>query len=250
MSTDKYKGLTPHNDAQKGDFAKTVLMPGDPLRAKFIAENFLEDAKEVNHVRGMLAYTGTYKGHKVSVMGSGMGIPSMGIYSYELFEYYDVDNIIRIGSTAGIPMDIKLFDIIVAEESCSNSVFYENFFGRKVDKLPGSKELIEATRKAADKIGLDNVSFGKVLSSDSFYRSPEVLPKVRKENVEKGYLGVEMESFGLYTMAEATNKRALTILTVSDHSITGEVTTSEERQNGFKQMMELALEVAIDMENA
>lgn len=249
-SHEKYVGLTPHNDAKLGDFAKTVLMPGDPLRAKFIAETFLEDAVEVNHVRGMLGFTGTYKGHRVSVMGSGMGIASMGIYSHELFAFYNVENIIRIGSTAGLQENVKMLDVIVGETSYSNSPFYENYFGQKKDTLEGNQTLIDTTKKVAEKQGLKNIHFGKINCTDTFYRSPEVIPSLKARYKAENFLGTEMESFGLYTAAKATNKRALTILTVSDHILTGEVTTSEERQNGFKDMMKLALEVAVELDNA
>lgn len=247
----KYKGLTPHNDAQMGEFAKTVLMPGDPLRAKFIAETFLEDAKEVNSVRGMLAYTGMYKGTRVSVMGSGMGIPSMGIYSYELFDNYDVDNIIRIGTTAGIQKTTKLLDILVAEESWSDSTYYKNFFGKDAPKntLKGNSELISLTKQTASELSLeDKIKFGKIYSADNFYKTDEQKTKLGQWLNQEGIIGIEMESFGLYTNAEATQKRGLTILTVSDHMGTGEVTTSEERQIGFTDMMKLALEVAVKLD--
>lgn len=247
----KYKGLTPHNDAQKADFAKTVLMPGDPLRAKFIAETFLEDAKEVNSVRGMLGYTGTYNGTRVSVMGSGMGIPSMGIYAYELFEFYDVKNIIRIGTTAGVQKETKLLDIIVAEESWSDSTYYENFFGKKAtnNTLKADAHLVDLTKKTAAKLGLeDKIQVGKVYSADNFYKTDAQKAKLGQFLNNENIIGIEMESFGLYTNAEATGKRGLTILTVSDHMGTGEVTTSEERQNGFTDMMKLALDVAIELD--
>lgn len=248
MSNKKYKGLTPHNDAQKGDIAKTVLMPGDPLRAKFIAEKYLKKPRLVNEVRNMFAFTGTYKGKEITVMGSGMGIPSMGIYSSELYEFYDVENIIRIGSTAAAKEEIKLYDILIAEESITESTFYHATTGKSKDVLLGDKKLISLVKDSAKKLNLENkVHYGKIACGDPFYRDPVARTKfkewIKKENV----IGLEMESIGLYTNAERFNRRALTILSVSDHSITGEVTTSEERQNSFTDMMELALDVAINL---
>ena len=241
----KYKGLTPHNDAKKGDIAKTVLMPGDPLRAQFIAKKYLTNIKEVNTVRGMLAYTGEYKAKQVTIMGSGMGMPSMGIYSSELFEFYDVDNIIRIGSTAAMRKDIKLYDILVVETSITQSNFHRAVLGDNQYELEGNAKLIETTKAVAKKLGLEEqLFFGKVYCSDAFYSKPEVRKQKLEFMTSKNMLGVEMEAFALYTNAKRFKKRALTILSVSDHALTGQVTTAQERQTSFTNMMELALNVA------
>ena len=241
----KYKGLTPHNDAKKGEIAKTVLMPGDPLRAEFIAKEYLNNVKKVNEVRGMLAYTGTYKNKLITIMGSGMGIPSMGIYSSELFEFYDVDNIIRVGSTGAMTNDVKLFDILVAETAITTSTYYNAVMGEDKFTLKGNNKLIEQTKTSAQKLGLENKLFiGKISCSDAFYKKEtireEYVDSLQKENV----LGSEMESFALYTNAERFKKSALTILSVSDHALTGQVISASERQTSFRDMMELALDVA------
>lgn len=230
---------TPHISAKKGDFAKTVLMPGDPLRAKFIAENYLTDAVLVNNVRGVQGYTGNYKGKRVSVMASGMGIPSIGIYSYELFNFYDVDNIIRVGSAGAINKDLKLRDIVIAQGACTTSS-YGNQFG-----LPGtfapiaSFELLEKAVNTARDMKL-RYKVGNLLSSDPFYDDGVG----GKAWTKMGVLAVEMEAAGLYMNAARAGKNALAICTISDHLLTGEELDSDARQNSFRQMMELALTIA------
>lgn len=234
---------TPHNSAKVGEIAKTVLMPGDPLRAKFIAENFLENAVEFNHVRGMLGYTGTYKGVPVSVMGSGMGMPSMGIYSYELFAFYGVENIIRIGTCGGMQKDLDLFDVIVVEGSYSESSYARCAFGYEEDLMKPSFELVEALETSANKIGKKVVK-GIINSSDVFYSFTP------KKEVPYRLLAAEMESFGLFANARFLNKKAACLLTVSDIIAEGadhKETTAEQRQNAFTDMMEIALNTAISL---
>lgn len=230
---------TPHNAAVKGDFAKTVLMPGDPLRAKFIAETFLEDPKLVTSVRGMLGYTGTYKGKPVSVMGSGMGMPSIGIYSWELFTQYDVDNIIRIGSAGSYSEDAKVFDVVMATSAYSESSFAKTQNGFEGDMTYPSKELNDKLQASADKLGMKLIK-GVIHSSDVFYRSaePDYWEKLREE---KGCIAVEMESFALFHNAKATGKNAACLLTISDSFCSHEETTPEQRQTSFTNMMEIAL---------
>lgn len=231
---------TVHNSANKEDIAKTVIMPGDPLRSKFIAENFLENAKLVNNVRGIQGYTGTYKGKKVTVMASGMGCPTMGIYSYEFFKFYDVEKIIRIGSIGSLSKDINLKELIIVENTYTNTN-YDNFYVRNGGEglIPGSKELALQAKKIAEKMGIKH-HLGNVLCSDTFYSE-------KNENdraVSLGLLGIEMESAALYLNAKKLNKKALCICTVSDNIITGEETSSEERQTAFTDMMHVALELA------
>ena len=232
---------TPHNSAQKGDFAKTVLMPGDPLRAKFIAETFLEKAILVNNVRGIGGYTGFYQGKEVSVMASGMGMPSMGIYSYELFQFYDVDHIIRIGTAGAIRADLKVRDIVAGMAACTNSSFVKQY------QLPGdyapiaSYRMLETAVNTAKKQGVELV-VGNLYFSDTFYDEREdSLLRWQK----MGVLAVEMEAAALYMNAALTGKEALAICTISDCPLTGESCSSEERQNSFTQMMEIALQTAI-----
>lgn len=231
---------TPHILASKEDFAKTVLMPGDPLRSQFIAQTYLENAKLVNNVRGVQGYTGTYKGKKVSVMASGMGMPSIGIYSYELYNYYDVQNIIRIGSAGAIHPDLKLHDIIIGLGACTNSSYGNQF------KLPGTFapiatfDLVLKAYEAAKSMNID-VKVGNIYSSDTFYDDALSLADWQKMNV----LAVEMESAALYMNAARAGKNALCICTISDCPLTGGVIcTPEERQNTFTKMMEIALEIA------
>lgn len=230
---------TPHIEAKAGDFAKTVLMPGDPLRAKFIAETFLTDAKLINNVRGVQGYTGTYKGKRVSVMASGMGMPSIGIYSYELFNFYDVENIIRVGTAGVIRPDLKVRDIVIGQGACTNSSYSRQF------DLPGdfapiaSFELLQKAVKAAEDMGIKPV-VGNLYSSDTFYDDSMGLSKWQK----MGVLAVEMEAAVLYMNAARAGKNALAICTISDNPFTGEATTSEERQLNFTKMMEIALEIA------
>ena len=228
---------TPHLEGSKGDYAPVVLMPGDPLRAQFIAENFLVGARQVNSVRGMLGYTGTYKGVPVSVQGSGMGQPSIGIYSYELYNFYDVQSIIRIGTAGGITDEVKLRDIILASGACTNSNFADQY------RLPGtfapvaSFRLLRAAAESAEALG-QRVHIGNILSSDTFYDDADSLADWKKMHV----LGIEMESAALYMNAARAGKEALCICTVSDCPLRQESTTSDERQTGFTDMMELALE--------
>jgi len=231
---------TPHNAAEKGAIAKTVLMPGDPLRAEFIAKTYLENPVCYNKVRGMLGFTGKYKGVDISVQGSGMGIPSIGIYSHELFTEYDVDNIIRIGTAGGIADKVNLRDVIIAMGACTNSNFAAQF------DLPGTYAptadygLLSRAVNAAEKQGAV-FHVGNVLSSDTFYDDSNSLAKWQKMAV----LGVEMESAALYMNAARLGKNALCILTVSDCPLKGLSTTAEERQTTFTDMMEIALEAAI-----
>lgn len=238
---------TPHIKAEKGDFAKTVLMPGDPLRSEFIAKNFLESPRLVNNVRGVQGYTGTYKGVPVSVMASGMGMPSMGIYSYELYKFFGVENIIRVGSIGAMSAKVKIRDIILGEGACTNSAYAENY------RLPGTYaptadfELLRIAAEEAERLGLD-YHVGNILSSDTFYNDEEGLSE-NETSLAKwgkmGVLGVEMEAAALYMNAARLGGKALAICTVSDSLVTGEATTSDERQTSFTQMMELALETAI-----
>lgn len=230
---------TPHNSANIDDFAKTVLMPGDPLRAKFIAENFLEDPVLVNGVRGINGYTGMYNGKIVSVMASGMGIPSIGIYSYELFNFYNVENIIRIGSAGAISDEVNLRDIVIGQGACTNSNYASQF------NLPGtyapiaSYKLMKQAVDFAQDAGV-NYKVGNLFSSDTFYDDAASLSDWRK----MGVLAVEMESAALYMNAARAGKNALCICTISDCPFTGESCTAEERQNTFTDMMEIALKIA------
>lgn len=233
---------TPHIGAEAGDFAKTVLMPGDPLRAKYIAENFLENAKLVTSVRGMLGYTGTYKNMPVSVMASGMGAPSMGIYSHELYSFYGVENIIRIGTAGAIDESLHIGDVILAVASCTNTNYAVQY------RLPGtaaptaSFSLLYAAYNTAQKLNIP-VTAGTVFSSDTFYDDSASLASWQKLHV----LGVEMESAALYLNAAHLGKNALCICTISDCPFTGEATTAEERQTSFTSMMSLALETALSL---
>ena len=231
---------TPHITAKEGDFARTVLMPGDPLRAKYIAENFLTDAVLVNNVRGVNGYTGMYNGKRVSVMASGMGMPSMGIYSYELFKFYDVDNIIRIGTAGSLQPDLKIRDLASAMGACTDSNYAAQY------ELPGtfapiaSFDLLRKAVDQAEKMGNVGYKVGNVASSDVFYSERPTMEAWQK----MGVLAVEMETAALYMNAARTGKNALTICTISDSLVTGEVTTSEERQTSFADMMKVALEIA------
>ncbi|MBE7100722.1 MAG: purine-nucleoside phosphorylase [Clostridiales bacterium] len=231
---------TPHISAKLGDFAKTVLMPGDPKRAKFIAENYLENAVLVNDVRGVQGYTGYYKGKRVSVMASGMGQPSIGIYSYELFNFYDVDAIIRVGSCGSFSPDLHVRDIIVAMGACTNGNYASQY------NLPGTFspiadfDLVRRAVEECEKAGV-NYRVGNILSSDMFYDDANSGMQWSK----MGVLGVEMESAALYCNAARAGKKALCICTVSDSFIYPEEnTTAEERQNSFTKMMEIALGLA------
>ena len=235
---------TPHNSAAKGDFAKTVLMPGDPLRAKFVAENFLTDAKLVNNVRGIGGYTGTYKGIPVSVMASGMGMPSMGIYSYELYKFYGVENIIRIGSAGALQPYIRLREIVLGMGACTTSNYAAQDGLHGTFAPTASWKLLSEAADAARKLGL-KYHVGNLLSSDVFYN--EDADEANPAWTKMGVMAVEMESAALYMNAARAGKNALAIFTISDHILTGEATTAEERQNTFTTMMEIALETAITL---
>ena len=233
---------TPHNSANPGDFAKTVLMPGDPLRAKFIADTFLEDARLVNNVRGIHGYTGTYRGAPVSVMASGMGMPSIGIYSYELFSQYDVENIIRIGSAGAISPKLKVRDVVAAQGACTNSNFFHQY------GLPGliaplaDFTLLETAVGVARELGVE-MPVGNLLSSDTFYDASNTTLKWG----EMGVLAVEMEAAALYWTAMKLGRRALAICSISDHLVTGEDLPADQRQTTFTTMMRIALETAVKM---
>ena len=233
---------TPHNNANKGDFAKTVLMPGDPLRAKFIAENFIENAKLVSEVRGMFAYTGNYKGVPVSVMASGMGMPSMGIYSYELFAFYDVENIIRIGTAGAISESLHLRDIVFGLVSCTASSYADQYGLPCRPAAAASYTLLKNADSAAEKLG-KTVHVGTLLCTDVFYEENSSLAEWRKMNV----LATEMESAALYYNAARFGKNALCICTISDCPITGEECSAQERQNTFNDMVRIALDTAVLM---
>ncbi len=230
---------TPHNNANKGDITKTILMPGDPLRAKFIAENYLDSPVCYNEVRGMLGYTGTYKGVPVSVQGSGMGMPSIGIYSWELFNEYDVENIIRVGTAGAVAENVQLRDVIISMSASTNSNYASQY------RLPGtyaptaSWSLLSAAVKAAEE-KRSRFHVGNVLSSDTFYDDADSLA----EWLKMGVLGIEMETAALYMNAARAGKNALGIFTVSDCPLKGLSTSAEERQNSFRDMMEIALETA------
>jgi len=232
---------TPHINAKVGDFAKTVLMPGDPLRAKFIAENFLERAVLVNNVRGIHGYTGEWRGERVSVMASGMGMPSIGIYSYELYNFFEVDNIMRIGSIGGMSERVKIRDIIIGMGACTNSSYAVRYKLQGTYAPIADYNMMRVAIEEAEKLGASYV-VGNILSSDMFYNAD---PDVTAKWAKLGVLGVEMEAAALYMNAAYSGKNALAICTVSDHLLTGEATTAEERQNSFTEMMEVALNTAI-----
>lgn len=232
---------TPHNQASMGEIAKTVLMPGDPLRAKYIAETFLENPVQFNTVRNMFGYTGTYNNKKVSVMGSGMGMPSIGIYSYELFSQYGVENIIRIGSAGAYADKVNVYDVVLAEKAYSESSYCKTQNGYEDEYTYPSETLNEKIKAAAKKLNLP-IHEGCIHSSDVFYREGGTDFKALFN--EKGCLCVEMESFALFHNAKVLNKNAACLLTISDSFVTDEVTTAEERQTSFTNMMKIALEAA------
>ncbi len=234
---------TPHIKAVPEDFASTVLMPGDPLRSKFIAENFLENAKLINNVRGIHGYTGTYNNTKVSVMASGMGIPSIGIYSYELYNFFGVENIIRIGSAGAMREDIKVRDIVIGMGACTNSNFSAQYGLAGNYSAIADYALLKCAAKNCEEFGAP-YHVGNILSSDTFYGDD---PAANENWMKMGVMAVEMEAAGLYMNAARAGKRALAICTISDHLITGEATSAEERQTSFTQMMEIALKVACDI---
>jgi len=232
---------TAHNAAQKGEIAKTVLMPGDPLRARFIAETYLTAPTEFNSVRGMLGFTGTYKGKPVSVMGSGMGMPSIGIYSYELFTEYDVDNIIRVGSAGGYKDTLKLYDVVMATESFSESTFAKCQGGFEGKRIAADKGLCDRLRESAAKLDCPMLE-GLIHSSDVFYyEASGDEPYWKKVMREHDCFGVEMESFALFHNARVTGKKAACLVTVSDMLFDGNATSAREREQGFTAMMEIAL---------
>jgi purine-nucleoside phosphorylase len=232
---------TPHNTAEKGQIAKTVLMPGDPLRAQFIADTYLENAVEFNRVRGMLGFTGTYRGKPVSVMGSGMGMPSIGIYSYELFTEYDVDAIVRVGSAGGYSYTLKLFDVVLATEVYSESTYARCQNGFTGDRIAADHDLCQKLKESAARLGFPLVE-GCIHSSDIFYREKkDGDPYWKKVMREEHCIGVEMESFSLFHNAQVTKKKAACLLTVSDMLEGGHATSSVDRQQGFTRMMEIAL---------
>jgi purine-nucleoside phosphorylase len=229
---------TPHISSSLEDIASTVLMPGDPLRAKFIAETFLKDVKLVNQIRNMFAYTGTFKGKKVTVMGSGMGMPSIGIYSYELFKFYNVERIIRIGSCGAYDKDLKLFDVILVSQAYSESSFAKTMGISNRHLLPASKTLNNKIKRSAEKLNKP-LKEGIIHSSDVFYRlNHQAYVDIYKKHQT---IAVEMESFALFANAKALNKKAACLLTVSDSLVNQEETTSEQREKAFTNMMEIAL---------
>ena len=239
---------TPHNTAKIEDIAKTVLMPGDPLRAKLIAETFLTEPRLVNNVRGVQGYTGTWKGVPVTVMASGMGIPSIGIYSWELFNFYNVENIIRIGSAGALQDDLKLRDLVAGQAACTNSNYVKNFgLGEAATYAPiADFTLLSKAVEAGREHGVE-IRVGNLLASDTFY-SPEGCAK-NDEWKRMGVLAVEMESAALYANAAFAGKRALCICTISDHIYRPEDNLpAEERQTSFTQMMEIALDTAVKMD--
>ncbi|MEE0439207.1 MAG: purine-nucleoside phosphorylase [Ruminococcus sp.] len=231
---------TPHNQANRGEIAKTVLMPGDPLRAKWIAETFLTDPYCYNTTRNMLGYTGTYQGIPISVQGSGMGIPSIGIYSYELFTEYEVDRILRVGTAGGIHPSVQLRDIVLGQGACTDSNYAAQYH------LPGtfapiaSFALLEQAAAAARAAKIP-VHIGNLLSSDVFYAEQNTFPQWQR----MGVLAVEMEAAGLYLNAARTGKQALCLATISDLPLTGTATSAEERQTTFRSMIQVALDTAV-----
>lgn len=236
---------TPHINATPEDIARTVLMPGDPLRSKFIAENFLTDAKLINNVRGIQGYTGTYEGTRVTVMASGMGMPSIGIYSYELYNFFGVENIMRIGSAGSIHMDVKVRDIVMAMGTSTNSNYVRQF------QVPGTYApiadygMLKQAIAEAEKIGA-SYHVGNVLSSDTFYDDQADANDYWQK---MGVLCIEMETAALYMNAARAGKHALGIFTVSDHILTKEALSAEERQTSFTEMMEIALHTAVALES-
>ena len=234
---------TPHIESKKEDIAKTVLMPGDPLRAKYIAEKYLENARLINNVRNMFGYTGTYKEKEVTVFASGMGMPSIGIYSYELFKFYDVENIIRIGSAGAYIKELNLYDVVLATNSYSESTFAASQNEEEYHILKASNELNSVIEQTANELNME-LTKGTIHSSDVFYHdNVKYMEEVTKNNC----LACEMESFALFHNAKALNKKAACILTISDNLVTKEETTSEEREKGLNDMILLALESAIKL---
>ncbi|WP_025729446.1 purine-nucleoside phosphorylase [Atopobacter phocae] len=231
--------MSVHIGAEKKQIAKKVLLPGDPLRAKFIAENFMTDVEQYNTVRNMFGFTGLYKGERISAQGSGMGIPSAMIYAHELYTEYDVNQIIRVGSAGAMKLDVHVRDLVIAQGATTDSNILNQIFNHQVSYSPiASFNLLDKAYHIANERGF-KTHVGNVLSADRFYN--QELDKEKLANY--GILAVEMEAAGLYTLAAQHNKEALAIMTISDHLLTGEETTAEERQNTFNEMIELALDV-------
>ncbi|UUD35950.1 purine-nucleoside phosphorylase [Mycoplasmopsis citelli] len=233
--------MTPHINAQKGEIAKLVIMPGDPLRAKFIAETYLDDGyKLVNSVRNMFMYTGTYKGKPVTIAGSGMGCPSIGIYSYELFKFYDVDTIVRIGSAGSYLKELGLYEVVLATEAYADSgAFRRLVLGKEENLAYPSAKVNDQIQSIAQNLDI-KLNLGRVHSSDVFYSNTSLEQRIKETKA----IAVEMESYALFTNAEATGKNAACLLTISDNLITKEETSAEERQSAFTKMMEIALSLA------
>lgn len=230
-----------HIEAQKGQIAETVLLPGDPLRAKYIAETFLTEVEQYNRVRNMFGYTGLYKGERISVQGTGMGLPSMMIYAEELITEYNVQNLIRVGTAGGMQKDVKVRDVVLAQAATTDSSINRNTFGGQVDFAPiADFDLLKTAYDIGTEKGI-SLKVGNVLSADRFYNAE--LDKVKLANY--GILAVEMEAAGLYSLAAKHNRKALAILTISDHIFTGEETSSDERERTFTDMMIVALETGL-----
>ena len=241
---------TPHILATPEDFGQTVLMPGDPLRSQYIAQNFLENAKLVNNVRGVQGYTGYYKGVKVSVMASGMGMPSIGIYSYELFNAFGVRNIMRIGSAGSMDPDVKVRDIVIAQGACTNSDFAHQYHLDGTFAPIASFDMLRKSVEACEELGA-TYHVGNILSSDNFYGDDEGVPEALNPGYcwrKMGVMAAEMEAAALYMTAARWKKNALCICTISDHILTGEALPPEERQTSFREMMQVALETAVKLE--
>ncbi len=234
---------TPHNKAEKGMIAETVLMPGDPLRAKAIADRYFDDVTMFNDVRNMYGYTGIYKGRRISVMGSGMGMPSVGIYSYELYTVYGVNNIIRIGSAGSYCKEADIYDVVLVTDSYSESTYAKTQNGYDKDITYPSTDLNKAIKETSEKNNIKIIE-GKVHSSDVFYREDKT-PYYEKLYQEKGCIAVEMESFALFHNASVLGKKAACLLTISDSFVSHKDTTSDERQNSFTNMISLALDTAV-----
>mgnify|MGYP000504265796 FL=1 len=233
---------TPHISAEKGDFAKTVLMPGDPLRAKFIADTFLKDVRQVTGVRGMLGFTGTYEGRPISVMGSGMGMPSIGIYSHELYTQYGVENIIRVGSAGAMRADLELGSVVAGQGACTNSSFADQY-ELGVHYAPiADFDLLMAAVESARELGV-KMPVGNLYSSDTFYDAAGRNDRMKK----MGVMAVEMEAAALYCTAAFLGKRALAICSISDNLVLGTELTPQERQTTFTNMMKIGLEAAVKM---
>lgn len=228
------------NEAKPGEIAKAVLMPGDPLRAKYVAEHYLEDPKCFNTVRGMLGYTGLYKGKRISVMGHGMGVPSIGLYTYELYNFYDVDSIIRIGSAGGVGEDVRVRDVVIALGASTNSHFADQYGFPGLLAPTASWPLLRSAVDAAQRLGV-RADVGQVFTADQFYNDNAAAGEMYRKF---GILALEMETAGLYWTAQRAGKQALSILTISDHIFTGEALSPQERQDSFHEMMEVALETA------